>query len=101
MPSPRSLAGTFTLLSTAGPAANSTLPPTGRRPSPAVSRPAIERSVVVLPQPDGPSRVNSSPGFDLEADVVDGEHPRSIAVGRRLSLPRRFCCSPSKDLTKF
>jgi hypothetical protein len=31
-----------------------------------VSRPAIMRSVVVLPQPDGPSRVKNSPGATLK-----------------------------------
>ena len=38
------------------------------RISPAVgcSRPAIARSVVVLPQPDGPSSVNCSPGMTLK-----------------------------------
>ena len=35
----------------------------------------MQRSVVVLPQPEGPSSVKNSPGFDLE---VDAEH----AAGR-------------------
>jgi hypothetical protein len=39
--------------------ATSIVPPTGR------SRPAMERNVVVLPQPLGPSRVNSLPSGTL------------------------------------
>ena len=42
-------------------------------PSPAsgISSPAIIRSSVVLPEPDGPSSATSSPVGDLEADVVE------------------------------
>src|ERR1700730_18780864 len=38
-----------------------TLPATSISPEVGRSRPAIERKVVVLPQPDGPSKVNSLP----------------------------------------
>ena len=31
----------------------------------------MERKVVVLPQPLGPSKVSSLTGFDLEGDVVN------------------------------
>ena len=41
-------------------------------PSSGCSKPASMRSVVVLPQPDGPSRDRNSPRSDLEVDVVDG-----------------------------
>ena len=43
------------------------------RISPAVgsSKPATMRSVVVLPQPEGPSSVRNSPERDLEVDGVD------------------------------
>ena len=37
-------------------------PPIRIWPSLAISRPAIMRRVVVLPQPEGPSRVTSLPG---------------------------------------
>ena len=37
-------------------------PPIRMRPLLACSSPAIRRSVVVLPQPDGPSSVTSVPG---------------------------------------
>src|SRR5271163_3370108 len=40
---------------------NTTRPPTSMEPDFGRSRPAMERSVVVLPQPLGPSSVNSSP----------------------------------------
>src|SRR4051794_32634711 len=36
-------------------------PPTRMRPASGVSKPAIMRSVVVLPHPDGPSRAKNSP----------------------------------------
>ena len=42
------------------------LPPSG------VSSPAMMRSSVVLPEPDGPSRATSSPAGTVEADVLQG-----------------------------
>ena len=46
-------------------------PPTMMRPSSGVSKPAIIRSVVVLPQPEGPSSAKNSPGCDRQVDAVD------------------------------
>ncbi len=40
-------------------------------PSSGASNPAIIRSVVVLPEPDGPSIVKNSPAGDVEVDSVD------------------------------
>ena len=40
------------------------------------SKPAIMRSVVVLPQPDGPSIEKNSPAGISEIDPVDGPHLR-------------------------
>ena len=64
--------------------ASSTVPASGR------SKPAISRSVVVLPEPDGPSSVKNSPSRDLEVDAVDRNHvavgladPPSRTAGRR------------------
>ncbi len=57
MPSPRRLA--WTLMPCAE--SKSTVPPSVTRPSVGRSRPATARRVVVFPQPEGPSRVNSSP----------------------------------------
>ena len=37
------------------------------------SKPAIIRSVVVLPQPEGPSSEKNSPGGDVEGHRVGGE----------------------------
>ena len=42
------------------------------RPASGRSKPAIIRSVVVFPQPDGPSSEKNSPLADLERHVVDG-----------------------------
>src|SRR4029079_15892571 len=60
MPSPRSLAGMLTGHRPSDPA-NTTRSSTVMRPESGFSRPAIERRVVVLPHPDGPSSVNSAP----------------------------------------
>src|SRR6266404_7152344 len=57
IPRPRWFAGTRVFVSDE----KSTRPATEIVPLSGVSRPAIERSVVVLPQPDGPSSVKSSP----------------------------------------
>ena len=38
------------------------------------SKPAIIRSVVVLPEPEGPSIVKNSPRCDLEVDARDRDH---------------------------
>ena len=46
-------------------AAESTRPSFGR------SKPAMMRSSVVLPQPDGPSSVTNSPSADGESDIVE------------------------------
>ena len=47
-------------------------PPIRMRPAVGISRPAIMRRVVVLPQPDGPSSVTSVPGSMVKRHVVDG-----------------------------
>ena len=33
----------------------------------------MQRSVVVLPQPDGPSMTNSSPSLIVEVELLDGD----------------------------
>ena len=57
------------------------------RISPAVgrSKPAIIRSVVVLPQPDGPSSEKNSPAAIVEVDPVD----RDVTSSKRLVRPQR------------
>src|SRR4029450_7779547 len=54
------------------------------RPSLGSSRPAIMRSVVVLPQPEGPSRVTSVPASRVKLDpaaagAAPGAPPASLA----------------------
>ena len=49
------------------------LPPTWTRPQSGSSKPAIMRSVVVLPQPDGPSSEKNSPAAMSSVDPVDGD----------------------------
>ena len=62
MDSPRRSAGTFTL----GDDENTGLPPIRISPEVGRSRPAIARSVVVLPHPEGPSSVRCSPAPTLK-----------------------------------
>ena len=56
---------------TAEPASDSTLPAIAIRPLSGRSSPAIARSAVVLPQPDGPSRHTSSPS------AIPNDSPRT------------------------
>ena len=58
MPMPRRFIGTE---SPAAPS-NSTRSPSRMTPLSGRSSPAMQRSVVVLPQPDGPSSVKNAPG---------------------------------------
>ena len=56
------------------------VPPMLIDPDVGCSRPATIRSVVVLPQPDGPSRAKNEPGRDVEVDPVDrDEVPELLA----------------------
>ena len=41
-------------------------------PEVGVSRPAMRRSVVLLPQPDGPSSTTNEPGGAEKCDAVEG-----------------------------
>jgi hypothetical protein len=70
MPMPRSAGGTkipFSVSHTVS-SAMTILPASGR------SSPARQRSVVVLPQPDGTEQRDQLAGPDPEADAVDGIH---------------------------
>ena len=49
-------------------------PVSSTRPASGSSKPAIIRSEVVLPQPDGPSSEKNSPARDLDRHVVDRDH---------------------------
>ena len=52
------------------------------------SKPAIIRSVVVFPQPDGPSRLKNSPARDVQVDAVDGDVLAELAPqGDQLDPP--------------
>ena len=52
-----------------------TVPLIATSPASGVTKPATERSVVVLPHPDGPSRVKNSPGATAR------DTPSSASVG--------------------
>src|SRR5262245_39476999 len=62
MPTERCSTGTFTRAL----ASNSVRLSTAITPSSGVSRPAMQRKVVVLPQPDGPSSVKKVPGSSVK-----------------------------------
>ena len=58
------------------------------RPAVGCSKPAIIRSVVVLPEPDGPSIEKNSPSRDLEVDARRPRRPRRTASrGPRAARP--------------
>ena len=59
-------------------------------PASGCSKPAIIRSVVVLPHPDGPSSEKNSPAADLEVDAVDRH-----LVAERLGQPGQRHGAPS------
>ncbi len=50
-------------------------------PSVGSSKPPIMRSVVVLPQPEGPSIAKKLAALDLEREVVDGDHASVEPLG--------------------
>ena len=70
MESPRFSGGTWTR----GEEANTGLPSMRISPDSGCSSPAMARSVVVLPQPDGPSSVRCSPAATVK------ETPRTAAT---------------------
>ena len=60
-------------------------------PSVGSSSPATIRSVVVLPQPDGPSRAKNEPGgiVSERSSTATNEPKRLVTRSRRRSRPRR------------
>ena len=58
-----------------------TSPPIFSSPSVMSSSPAIIRSAVDFPQPEGPTRIMNSPSGDLEVDVLHGLEAVAIALG--------------------
>ena len=70
------------------------LPSMRMRPLSGVSNPAISRSNVVLPQPEGPSSAKNSPRStisDTRSTAGDGAEP--------LAAPGRFRAAPSRRLS--
>ena len=52
------------------------------RPEVSVSRPAMQRNVVVLPQPEGPSMTNSSPSAIVRSSSWTATVPSGNALWR-------------------
>ena len=104
MPRPRDSGATRT---PRAPSKN-TVPSTVIRPRSGSSRPATLRSVVVLPQPEGPSRVNISPGRTSKLTSSTARTRPSPArplssAAKLLEIPRTdtmgwVTASPSSDL---
>ena len=83
MPTARCSTATFTPLARS----NKVRPSTEIAPSSGVSRPAMQRSVVVLPQPDGPSMVKKVPGSS--AKLASRMPPAIASVAFSKILVRR------------
>ena len=64
------------------------------RPSVGCSKPATIRSVVVLPQPDGPSSEKNSPALDRQVERRRPRSRRRTAWSRPRSGPPRSCRLP-------
>ena len=62
-------------------------------PESANSNPAAMRSAVVFPQPDGPSRLISSPGSQVEVEALEGDGRRRTSCGSRCRRVRSSCRS--------
>ena len=60
-----------------------TRPPISIPPASASSRPAIVRSRVLLPQPDGPTSTANSPAGTVKVDASDGVRRAVGLVQRR------------------
>src|SRR6266511_4210073 len=89
MPSPRSSAKRTRVPANE----KNTWPPTEISPASGVSRPATQRSVVVLPQPDGPSSVNSSPSFTVKVMSSTASTRPRFSVRLVLKVLMRFVTS--------
>ena len=64
---------------------DSTLPPTTISPAEGSMKPAISRKVVVLPQPDGPSRQTSCPCPIVQRHILD-RHGAAVALAKALQF---------------
>ena len=84
MPMPRSLGGTKMPLSVSHTVSSAMT----MRPASGRSSPARQRSVVVLPQPDGPEQRDQLAGVDADADAVDRVHHH--VAGRHEGLAQIF-----------
>src|SRR6267143_7086553 len=83
--SPRRSAGTFTL----GADENTGVPPIRISPDAGFSSPAIARSVVVLPHPDGPSKVRCSPAPTVNVTPRTATTPPYRTTRSRTSIDAR------------
>src|SRR5260221_14729330 len=68
--------------------ADTTAPPIRIVPALGCSKPATQRKVVVLPQPDGPSSVTISPA--VTAKLTSSTAGLTVAKTLRKRLPRNF-----------
>src|SRR5437016_2441906 len=103
MPTERCSTGTFTRLR----ASNSARPSTEIAPSSGVSSPAMQRKVVVLPQPDGPSSVKNVPASSAKLASRMPPAIASVALSKILvsrstrSIAVRISSAPARNLLPF
>ena len=69
--------------------ADTTRPPIAMRPAVGCSRPATQRSVVVLPQPEGPSSTTISPAGTSKLTSSTAGRPVPNFLRRSLDAERR------------
>ena len=78
----------------AAPGRDSTRPPTVMVPSSGTMNPAISRSVVVLPQPDGPSRHTRS-SCGMERSMPSATVRQTVALADASQLDRGHSFLPA------
>src|SRR5437660_6663373 len=87
-------------------AEDTTLSPTAISPAVGSTKPAISRRVVVLPQPEGPSRQTSSP-CSMRSDTLSTTaaapyrlvRPRNSTDATTTPMPRRARAGPAPDIS--
>src|SRR6266513_4448045 len=97
MPSPRRFGGTKT------PRCEeyTISPPTEISPCRGLSRPAMERKVVVLPQPLGPRSVNSLPCGTSKATSCAADRKSTRLNSSHVSISYAVFCSKKKNKIEF
>src|SRR3954469_23141043 len=73
-------------------------PPRKILPSVGSSRPAIMRKVVVLPQPEGPSRQKNSPSLTVKVESFTATKSAKALCRRSTRISATSLCSSGREL---